>query len=131
VPHSANAKPVILVLDDDAAVLGSLQFLLETHGLAVNSFRSPASMLHWAERNSFDCVVLDYKMPDMDGLAVATTLRGRGISAPIILVTGYPDDTIFARAATAGIEQVLLKPNVEGSLIAHIQDRLATRRVAH
>ena len=74
----APLKTTILVLDDDSAVLSSLQFLLETHGFAVCSFRNPAAMLDWAEQNLFDCVVVDYKMPGIDGLEVAGHLRRRG-----------------------------------------------------
>lgn len=124
---NAPLKATILVLDDDSAVLSSLQFLLETHGFAVCSFRNPAAMLDWAEQNLFDCVVVDYKMPGIDGLKVAEQLRRRGSMAPIILVTGFPDNSIFVKAAAAGIQQVLLKPHIEESLVSHIHDHLSAR----
>jgi two-component system response regulator FixJ len=107
-PQIVDSKSTILVLDDDVAVLGSLQFLLETHGFAVSTFQSPVAMLDWARVNAFDCVVVDYKMPDFDGLQVAAQLRERGVTAPVILVTG--------------IRQVLLKPHIEDSLVARIQE---------
>jgi two-component system response regulator FixJ len=117
----AAMKPIILVLDDDVAVLSSLQFLLETHGFGVSIFQSAAAMLDWAERNTFDCVVVDYKMPGIDGLQVAERLREHGTVAPVILVTGFPDDSIFIKASAVGINKVLLKPHIEDSLVASIR----------
>jgi len=66
-------------------------------------------------------LVIDYKMPDMNGVELATRLRHRDISAPIILITGYPDENISARAAAAGIRDVLLKPHLEESLVTSIR----------
>ncbi len=120
----ATLKPTILVLDDDVPVLSSLQFLLETHDFVVRTFRSGAAMLDWVTLHSSDCIVIDYKMPELDGLQVVAKLRARGILTPVILVTGFPDDSIYIKAAAAGIQQVLLKPDVEDSLVAHITDML-------
>ncbi|MBC7583595.1 response regulator [Tardiphaga sp. vice304] len=117
-------KPTILVLDDDVPVLSSLQFLLETHDFAVRTFRSGASMLDWATLHPSDCIVIDYKMPELDGLQVAAQLRARGVATPVILVTGFPDDSIYIKAAAAGIQQVLLKPDLEDSLISRITSML-------
>jgi FixJ family two-component response regulator len=118
------SKPTILVLDDDVPVLSSLQFLLETHDFAVRTFRSGAAMLDWVTLHSSDCIVVDYKMPDLDGLQVVTQLRARGIATPVILVTGFPDDSIYVKAAAAGVQQVLLKPDLEDSLIDRITNML-------
>jgi two-component system response regulator FixJ len=120
----STPKPTILVLDDDVPVLSSLQFLLETHDFAVRTFRSGASMLDWATLHPSDCIVIDYKMPELDGLQVAAQLRARGVATPVILVTGFPDDSIYIKAAAAGIQQVLLKPDLEESLISRITNML-------
>ena len=89
---SSPAKPVIYVVDDDPGVLGSLRFLLETDGFDVKTFRSGAALLNAAASNSADCFVIDYKMPNMNGIDLVNRLRNRDIAAPIILITGYPDD---------------------------------------
>ena len=122
--HMSNFKQTILVLDDDVPVLNSLQFLLETHDFAVRTFRSGGAMLDWVTQHPSDCIVVDYKMPELDGLQVATQLRARGISTPVILITGFPDDSIYLKAAAAGIQQVLLKPLFQDSLVARITDIL-------
>ena len=57
----------------------------------------------------------------MSGLDPAKHLKTRGIDTPIILVTGYPDEDIQAKAAAAGIHHVLLKPHLEESFVAHVR----------
>jgi two-component system, LuxR family, response regulator FixJ len=118
---SSSAKPVICVVDDDPGVLGSLRFLLETDGFDVKTFRNGAALLGEVASNGPDCFVIDYKMPNMNGIDLATRLRSRDIVAPVILITGYPDDSIPAKAAIAGVHHVLLKPHLEESLAARIR----------
>jgi two-component system, LuxR family, response regulator FixJ len=119
-----SAKPTICVVDDDAGVLGSLRFLLETDGFTVRTFRSGAAVLNTALSTGVDCFVVDYKMPDMNGIDLAIRLRGLNITAPVILITGYPDDNISARAAAAGVNHVLHKPLWDDSLVKRIRDAI-------
>jgi two-component system, LuxR family, response regulator FixJ len=118
---SAPAKPVVYVVDDDPGVLGSLRFLLETDGFDVETFRNGQSLLNAIALRGADCIVIDYKMPNIDGIDLASRLRDRHIATPIILITGYPDDNIPAKAAVAGVYDVLLKPHIEESLVARIR----------
>jgi FixJ family two-component response regulator len=69
-----------------------------------------------------DCFVIDYKMPDINGIDLVGHLRDRGITAPVILITGYPDGKIAVRAAEVGVRHVLLKPHIEESLIKRIRE---------
>ena len=112
-PSPAEAITV-MVVDDDADVLRSLKFLLETEGFRVLTFRSAAELLHSTVPRQADCYVIDYKMSHMNGIDLAVRLRDHG--TPVILITGDPDTTIPARAADAGIRHVLRKPHLEGSL---------------
>ncbi|MGQ0681140.1 response regulator transcription factor [Bradyrhizobium sp.] len=121
---------MIYVVDDDTDFLGSLQFLLETDGFDVRTFRSGAALLQDEATNGADCFVIDYKMPNMNGLDLIKRLRGRDISAPIILITGYPDEHISERAATAGVH-FLRKPLLDESLISQIRGALDERRTRH
>jgi FixJ family two-component response regulator len=118
---SATTLPVIYVVDDDTDVLGSLRFLLETDGFDVRTFRSGAALLNGDVAGKVDCYVIDYKMPVMSGIDLASRLRNRDVSAPIILITGYPDESIQEKAAAAGIQHVLLKPHLEESLVTRIR----------
>src|SRR5476649_2349453 len=125
-----SAKPTVYVVDDDADVLGSLRFLLETDGFEVRTFRSGTSLLNAVRPTGVDCFVIDYKMPDMNGIDLAGRLRTREIAAPVILITGYPDENISARAATAGVRHVLLKPLLDDSLVMRIRGAIQEARPA-
>lgn len=121
---STTTTPVVYVVDDDKHVLGSLRFLLETDGFAVRTFRSGAALLNGIVTSEVDCFVIDYKMPTMSGIDLANRLRNRDIDAPIILISGYPDEKIREKASAAGIRHVLLKPHLEESLATHIRDAI-------
>ena len=118
---SATPAPLVYVVDDDSDVLGSLQFLLETDGFDVRTFRSAAALLSASVAENADCFVIDYKMPAMSGIDLAKRLRKRCAGTPIILITGYPDESIEEKAAAAGIRHVLLKPHLEESLVSRIR----------
>ena len=118
---SSPHKPTVYVVDDDAAVLGSLRFLLETDGFAVRTFRNGTALLNAARADDVDCFVIDYKMPDINGIELAGRLRKSDINAPVILITGYPDENISARAAAAGVKDVILKPLLDENLIKRIR----------
>ena len=116
-----SAKPTVYVVDDDAGVLGSLRFLLETDGFNVRTFSNGAALLNAVRPTGVDCFVIDYKMPDMNGIDLVGRLRNRDITTPIILITGYPDENISARAAAAGIRHVVQKPLLDDSLVTRIR----------
>lgn len=118
---SSPAKPMVYVVDDDYGVLNSVRFVLETDGFDVGAFKSGSALLDAVASAGADCIVIDYKMPNMSGIDLAKRLRNRGIDTPIILITGYPDDYILAKAAAAGIHHILLKPHVEESLVTHVR----------
>jgi len=118
---SATTLPVIYVVDDDTDVLGSLRFLLEIDGFDVRTFRSGAALPNGDVAGKVDCYVIDYKMPVMSGIDLASRLRSRDVGAPIILITGYPDENIREKAAAAGIHHVLLKPHLDESLVTRIR----------
>ena len=117
-------KAMIYVVDDDPDVLGSLQFLLETDGFDVRTFKSGAALLGDEASDGADCFVIDYKMPTMNGLDLVRRLRNRDISAPVILITGYTDEQLLEKAADAGVRRVLRKPLLDESLIGHIRGAL-------
>jgi len=125
---SSSAKPTVYVVDDDADVLGSLRFLLETDGFDVRTFRNGASLLNAVRSTGVDCFVIDYKMPDMNGIDLAGRLRKRDIAAPVILITGYPDENISARAEAAGVRHVLMKPLLDESLVTRIRGAIQEGR---
>ena len=111
---------VVYVVDDDYGVLGSLRFLLETDGFQVRTFRSGSALLDAVAENHIDCIVIDYKMPTMNGIDLTKLLRERDVQTPIVMITGYPDETISERAAAFGVHHLATKPHLEDTLVGHI-----------
>jgi two-component system, LuxR family, response regulator FixJ len=121
-PGLPPRKPLICVIDDDFDVLKSLRFLLETEGFDVRTFRSGSALLGSRFRQDADCLVIDYKMAGIDGIELTHRLRDLGIGTPIILITGYPDENIRAKANSAGVQEVLQKPLLDDSLMASVRN---------
>jgi len=121
---------MIYVVDDDHDVLTSLQFLLETEGFDVRTFRNGSALLGSSSRHHADCLVVDYKMAGIDGLELAQRLRRLDVCTPIVLITGYPDENIAAKASSAGVRQVVLKPYLDDSLVECVRNAITAGRAA-
>ena len=123
---SPSRKAMVYVVDDDVDVLKSLRFLLETEGFDVRTFGSGPALLGSRVRHDADCLVVDYKMAGINGIELAYKLREFDVQTPVILITGYPDDNIPAKAGPAGVRQVLLKPHLEESLVASVRNAVGS-----
>ncbi len=106
----------VAVIDDDAAVLDSLHFLLEVAGYRVKSYGSAAAFLA-DDGPRPDCLVLDHHMPQMTGLDLVERLRADGTTVRIMLITGSSSPAIRERAARLGVVKVLEKPPAEHDLL--------------
>lgn len=107
----AQAGKTVLIVDDDPAVRSSLQFLLEVEGFAVRTYSCGPDLLDDLNLPICGCLVIDYRLPNMNGLDLLSELRRRKVELPAILVTSNPSSTVRAQAAIAGavlIEKPLL-----------------------
>ena len=103
--------PVVVLVDDDSALTHALEFLFELEGYSVRTFGDGESLLSAGDMPRKGCLVLDYRLPGMDGLALLTRLRGEGVNLPAVLITTHPHQAVCERAAAAGaivIEKPLL-----------------------
>lgn len=119
------ARAVILVVDDDTAVLNSLGFMLEIEGFEVRAFSDIGELLHADSIHEANCLVVDYLMPVMNGLDVLRSLRKSQITAPAILITARSDKTLIGRAAAAGFARVVEKPHLDDELVGAIRELTA------
>ncbi len=98
----------VAVVDDDAAVCESTRVLLEVHGFDVLTYRSGADFL--SDAPDVACLIVDYQMPDLNGLEFVAELQKRGRNVPVIMITATTDPTVGRRADQLGVRQVLEKP---------------------
>ena len=101
---------LIFLVDDDDAVRASLEALLETAGYQTVQFRSGGEFLDFPEISLGACVVLDVKMPGLDGLEVQRRLNDRSEMLPVVILTGHGDIPMAVRAIRAGAVDFLEKP---------------------
>ena len=126
-----TVRPVVYVVDDDAAVLKGLSRLLGAHGLAVRTFRSANSFLEVCAGATHGCLVLDVSMPGLDGLGLQAALAARGCTLPIIFLTGQGDVPMSVRAMKQGAVDFLTKPASDEDLIAAITAAIGMDTALH
>ena len=101
---------LIYVVDDDDAVRAALRALLETAGYRTARFESGVAFLDSLDTVPGACVLLDVKMPELDGLEVQRRLNDRGVTLPVVIVTGHGDIAMAVQAMRAGAVDFLEKP---------------------
>lgn len=120
-------RPALIVVDDDAAVRHSLSFALEMDGFAVWLYADASELLDESNLPTHGCLLIDYYLPDMNGLQLLTELRSRGVTLPAFLVTGHPSLTLRRRIGQAGI-RLVEKPLLGDGLADMIRDSLEQDR---
>lgn len=111
----------IYVVDDDQDVRDSLKVLLEFADYNVRVFESAVKFLAIDLQNVTGCLIVDIRMPDMDGLELQEELLKRKIDLPVIVITGHGDVPLAVRAMRAGAVDFLEKPFREEALLESIQ----------
>jgi two-component system response regulator FixJ len=101
---------LVHVVDDEDAVRRSLDFALRTAGFDVEKWPDGEAFLKGADRAAHACVLLDVRMPGMDGLQVQAEMAERGLNLPVIVLTGHGDIATAVRAMQAGAVEFLEKP---------------------
>jgi FixJ family two-component response regulator len=117
------AQTTVLIIDDDPAVRNSLKFALEVEGFAVRAYHAAADLLREREFPADGCLVIDYKLPEMNGLDLLVELRNRKIDLPAILITTHPSIEVRRRAAVAGVV-LIEKPLLNDTLFQGIRAAL-------
>lgn len=124
---------VVFVVDDDAGIRAALRRLLKLHGLTVEMYASGRDFLAQADLRRSGCVLLDVRMPGMNGLEVQAELNGRQVPLPVIFLTGASDIPMAVTAMRQGAEDFIEKPFDNRQLLARVRQALehARTRIQH
>jgi FixJ family two-component response regulator len=109
-PLAMNDRAVVHVVDDDAALRSALEELFETVGLASRSYGAARDFLNSGFADTPGCMVIDIRLPDMNGLEFQAQLTEAGIRLPVVMMTGYGDILMSVRAMKKGAVDFLAKP---------------------
>jgi len=120
-------KPLLYVVDDDQDVRDSLKVLLEFADYGVRAFESAVKFLASDLRDTTGCLIVDIRMPDMDGLELQDELLKRKVDLPVIVITGHGDVPLAVRAMRAGALDFLEKPFREEALLESVERALQMR----
>jgi two-component system response regulator FixJ len=122
--NSNNTRPMIFVVDDDAAVRDALKLLLRSVGQSVETYASAQEFLDAYSEDRPGCLVLDIRMPGMSGLELQQKLNERHSILPIIFITGHGDVPMAVEAMQAGAVDFIQKPFRDQDLIDRINQAL-------
>lgn len=124
----ADAGRLVLIADDDLGVRDALGFALRLEGFDVHAHRGGAELLADCDLPRAACVVLDDRMPLMDGFELLRLLRAGNSALPAIMLTNNATDGVRARAGEAGVQLLLEKPLLDTALVDSVLRLVEARR---
>lgn len=125
---NTDVEPIVYVVDDDASIRASLEDLLASIGLNARLFASTAEFMAAKREDAPGCLILDVRMPGMNGLDFLDSMAGAGIQLPVIFITAHGDIPMSVRAMKAGALEFLTKPFREQDLLDAIHQGLGHDR---
>lgn len=115
---------LIVIIDDDAAVCGSLGSVLATYGFRTQSFTSPRAAIDAIPQLDSGCILLDVRMPELDGLTALKIIQASGEACPIIMITGHADVPMAVQAMKLGAADFVEKPIDDETLVDSIRSAM-------
>ena len=109
-PLQPDERAVVHVVDDDASLRGALQGLFDTIGLDTRTYATARDFFATTLVDAPGCVVVDIRLPDMNGLDFQTQLTHMGVRLPVVMMTAYGDIAMSVRAMKHGAVDFLAKP---------------------
>lgn len=118
-------NPIVYVIDDDEAVRDSLCRLLSSEGLVAEAFGSGEEFISGVDSERAACLLIDVRMPGMNGFELIRNIGILGLSAPIILITGHGDKAMEIEARKAGASALVHKPFNDQELLDLVRAAMA------
>ena len=117
-------KPTAHIVDDDSGICDAIGMLLESVSIACRTFNSAAAFLNSASKKSRGCLVVDISMPGMSGLELFDELIDRGITLPVIFITGHGDIPMAVAAMRRGALDFIRKPFRDQDLLDRVNEAM-------
>jgi two-component system response regulator FixJ len=111
----------VYIVDDDSSVRDSLELLLKASGYDVRSFASGNELLKAIPSLSFGCLIIDVRMPDIDGLELQRRLAELNATLPVVVITGYGDVATAVSAMKAGAVDFVEKPFSKDAIVGSVE----------
>jgi FixJ family two-component response regulator len=123
-------EPIVIIIDDDLPVRRSTERLVRAFGFNVQTFSSAREFLNCPRPEGPACLVLDVRMPGLNGLELQHELTRAGIHIPIIFITGHGDIPMAVQAMKAGAVEFLTKPFSSSNMLAAVRAAISRDRLA-
>lgn len=120
-----DSARLVHLVDDDEAVRRSASFMLRDSGYSVKTYASGADLLAHSDELEIGCILLDVRMPVLDGLEVQQELKDRNVRLPIIVMTGHGDVGVAVQAMKVGAVDFIEKPFESEVLLGALDDGFA------
>ena len=124
-PGEPASDALVAIVDDDASVRTSTRRLIRSFGYRAEAFASGEEFLMSPLAAETTCLVLDVRMPDVDGLEVQRRLTRRGLDIPVVFISGQASDDEERRARSAGAIEFLRKP-VDTATLRQVIDKIVS-----
>lgn len=123
-PGAKHAQPTVLVIDDNVSVLNMLRLGLEEERYAVFTAANPQQGIELFRQHSknISLVLLDFRMPEMSGDQVFDCLQKINAEVPVLLITGFCDDTVSADNLRNKVRGYMIKPFQLGDLLGKVRE---------
>jgi FixJ family two-component response regulator len=109
-PSQTNERAIVHIVDDDASMRGALEGLFDSVGLETQTYAAAREFLATSISDRPGCIVIDIRLPDMNGLDVQVQLTEMGVRLPVVMMTGHGDIPMSVRAMKRGAVDFLPKP---------------------
>jgi FixJ family two-component response regulator len=109
-PSQTSERAIVHVVDDDASMRGALEGLFDSVGLAIHTYGAAGEFLAAPQVDRPGCIVIDIRLPDMNGLDFQVQLAQMGVRLPVVMMTGHGDIPMSVRAMKRGAVDFLSKP---------------------
>jgi FixJ family two-component response regulator len=128
--RSPSVLPLVIVVDEDEAVLGSLKFALEIEGFAVRAYSTWNGVFDDAGFSDCVCLIIDQRLPGLDGVELVAALRKGRVAAPVVVISNEPSTMLRERAARLGVP-IVERPLVGKNLLDRVRDVVARHSRMH